>query len=100
MSWKKAFDVINRALTVIHSAGSIPGVNLIPYVGTVTAAAGAIQAGMNAAVNVAPYVKAVADTFAGGLPSEEQLQTLDQKIKQLEAKVAAKLPPPEPGEPD
>lgn len=100
MDWKQAFDAVNTALGVINSAGHIPGVNLIPYVGTITAAAGALQAGLNAAVNVAPYVIAIKDTFTGGLPSQAKLDALDAKIAELEAKVDAALPPKEPGEED
>lgn len=98
--WKHAFDVINTALGVINAAGSTPGINLIPYVGTVAAAAGALKAGLNAAVNIAPYVLAIKDTFSGGLPSESERAALDAKIAELEALVDAPLPPKEAGEPD
>lgn len=99
-AWQQAFNVITQALSVISSAGSTPGLNLLPYVSTVAAAAGAINAGLNAAVNVAPYIKAIADTFTGGLPTEAQRVALDTKIAELEAKVDAPLPPKEDGEPD
>lgn len=99
-SWKRAFDVVQQALGVVAAAGNIPGVNLIPYVGTITAAAGAMQAGLNAGKNIAPYVAAVRETFSDGLPSAEKLSALDAKIAELEAKVAAPLPPKEDGEPD
>lgn len=100
VSWKGAFDVIQQALSVVAAAGSIPGVNLIPYVGTITAAAGALQAGINAGKNVAPYVEAIQETFKGGLPSASKLSALDARIKELEARVDAPLPPKEEGEPD
>lgn len=99
-TWKRAFEAINQALTVISAAGAIPGVNLIPYVGTVTAAAGAIQRGLVAGEKVLPYIKAVAATFSGGLPTEDERLALDAKIAELEAKVDAPLPPKEPGEDD
>lgn len=98
--WKQAFDVIQMALGVITKAEATPGINLIPYVSTVGVAAGAIQAGLNAAVNVAPYIEAVAKTFTGGLPTEAERAALDAKIAELEAKVDAPLPPKEDGEPD
>jgi hypothetical protein len=98
--WKQAFAVINNALSVISAAGSTPGVNLIPYVSTVAAGAAVLQAGLNAAVNVAPYIEAISETFSGGLPTEAQRVALDAKIAELEAKVDAPLPPKEDGEED
>ncbi len=96
--WKQAFAVINQALGVISAAGSTPGINLIPYVSTVANGAALIQAGLNAAVNVAPYITAISQTFSGELPSASQLAALDAKIAELEAKVNAALPPKEDGE--
>lgn len=98
--WKAALDVISTALGVIKMAANTPGINLIPYVGTVATAAGVLQAGISAAVDVAPYITAISDTFSGGLPTDEQRAALDAKIAELEAKVDAPLPPPEEGEPE
>lgn len=98
--WRQALGVISNALSVISAAGSTPGVNMIPYVTTIAAAATAINAGLNAAVNVAPYITAIRDTFSGGLPTEAQRKSLDDKIKELEAQLDAPLPPKEEGEPD
>lgn len=98
--WKHAFEVVSNALSVISAAGNTPGVNLIPYVGTIAAAAGAINAGLAAGIKVAPYVTAIKDTFINGLPTEEKRQALDAKIADLRAQLHAPLPPPEDGEPD
>lgn len=98
MNWKQAFNAVNTALGVIAGAGDIPGVNLIPYVSVVSSAAKAIKMGLNAAVNVAPYVEAVRETFADGLPTPEKLSALDAKIGELRALVNAPLPPREDGE--
>lgn len=98
--WKQALSVISNALSVISAAGSTPGINLIPYVSTVAAAAGALNAALNAGVKIAPYVEAIKDTFAGGLPTEEKRTALDAKISELEAQLDAPLPPKEDGEPD
>lgn len=100
INWKQAFDAVQMALGVIAGASAIPGVNMIPYIGVVSTAAAAIKAGLNAGVNVAPYVKDFIDTFKDGLPSQEQIDALHDRIKVLEAEVDAPLPPPEPGEPD
>lgn len=98
--WKQAFDVINTALGVISAAGNTPGINLIPYVSTVAAAANALQAGLNAGVKITSRVIAIKDTFVpgAGLPSQDKIDALNAEIAALEAEVDAALPAPEPGE--
>lgn len=98
--WKNALSVITNALSVISAAGNTPGLNLLPYVSTIAAAAGAINAGLQVGLNVAPYIEAIADTFAGKLPTEAQRIALNVRIAELEALVDAPLPPKEAGEPD
>lgn len=98
--WQSALNVISTALGVISTATSAPGINLIPYVSTIAAAANAINIGLKTAVNVAPYIKAISDTFSGGLPTQEQRIALDLKIAELEAQLHAPLPPKEEGEED
>lgn len=100
MDWKRAFEVVNTALSAIAGAGDIPGVNLVPYVGVVASAAKAIQAGVNIGIKVEPYIEAMAISFKDGLPSQEKLAALDIKIKELEALAYADLPPTEDGETD
>lgn len=100
IDWKHAFDVVSNALSVISSAGAIPGVNMIPYVSTVAGAASTINAGLQAGMKVAPYIAAIKETFANGLPSEEKLTALDAKIAELRAIIHAELPPKEEGEED
>lgn len=98
--WKHAFEVVTYALDVVHSAGDIPGVNLLPYVSTIANAAGTISAGMKVGAKVAPYVDAIQETFKNGLPTEEKRAALDAKIAELRAIVHAPLPPKEEDEPD
>lgn len=98
--WQQAFNVINMALSAISTAGNTPGINLIPYVSTVAAAASALQAGLNAGVKIVPYIEAIKDTFSEGLPTEAARAALHAKIAELEALVDAPLPPPEEGEED
>lgn len=98
IDWKHAFDVISNALSVISTAGSTPGINLIPYVSTVASAASLINTGLKTGVKVLPYVAAIKETFANGLPTEEKRVALDAKLVELRAIVQAPLPPPEDGE--
>jgi len=98
--WKQALEAVNIALGAISRFGSLPGVNMIPYIGVVTTAASALQAGLNAGINVAPYVIAIKDTFTGELPSASQIEALRTKIAELEARIDAPLPPREEGEPE
>lgn len=98
--WKSALAAISQALNVVSQAAGTPGINLIPYVGTVSAAAAALNAALAAGLKVAPYILAISRTFSGGLPDEAQRAELDAKIAELEAKVSAPLPPKEDGEPD
>lgn len=98
--WKHALDVISNVLGVVSSAGSMPGVNLIPYVSTIASAATAINEGLKVGVKVLPYINAVKDTFAHGLPTPDQLSALDAKIADLQAIVQAPLPEREGDEPE
>lgn len=98
--WKKAFEAVNMALGVIAGAGDIPGVNLLPYVNVVSSAAKAIQMGIGAGVKVAPYIVAINDTFKDGLPTQEKLDALDAKMKELHTEVQLALPPREGDEPE
>lgn len=100
VNWSAALDVVQKALSVVAGAGDIPGVNLLPYVSIIASAAKVIGAGISAGKDVAPYIAAMHDTFAHGLPSQEKLTALDAQIKELEAIVYAPLPPADEGEPD
>lgn len=100
MDWKNAFNAVETALGVISSAGSTPGINLIPYVGVVSSAAGALKLALDTGVKVAPYVIALKNTFSGGLPTKDDLAALDAKIGELRAIVHAPLPAREDGEED
>lgn len=99
MNWSHAFEVVSHALSVISSAKETP-LALIPYVGTIASAAGAINAGLKAGIKVAPYVEAIKETFAHGLPTEEKRSALDARIAELREIIHAALPPKEDGEPE
>lgn len=98
--WQSALSVITNALGVIKTAASAPGINLLPYVGTVATAAGALQTAIQTGIDVAPYITAISTTFSSGLPSDADRAALDAKIAELEAKVDAPLPAKEDGEED
>lgn len=90
---------VDTALTVIKTIAETPGVNMLPYAGLVSSAITAIQAAERLSINIAPYVIALKDTFSGGVPSQADMDALDQKIALLNAEINAALPPAEPGEP-
>ncbi len=91
---------VNAALNVIKTVANTPGVNIIPYAAAVSSAISAIQTAEAIGMNIAPYVTAIADTFSGGVPTQEQLDALNAKITDLETQVQAPLPPKEEGEGD
>ena len=100
MDIKQLVDAFNSVANVIKTVANTPGVNMIPYATTVAAAVGALQSAVAAGVNILPYVQAIKETFEGGVPTQGQLDSLDAKIAELEAKVQAPLPPREDGEPE
>lgn len=94
-------DAVSSALRVIKTVADTPGLNIIPYVATASSAISALQMAVSVGQNIVPYVTAIRDTFSGdGVPSQAQLDSLDAKIAELEAKIQAPLPPKEDGEPD
>lgn len=99
MNVSQVLDAVSAALTVIKTVSQTPGVNVLPYATTVSAAVGAIQAAISAGKDIAPYVTAISDTFTGTVPTQAQLDALDAKIAELESLVDAPLPPQENGEP-
>lgn len=96
----QVLSAIDGAMTVIKTVAETPGVNMIPYAATVSSAISALQAAESAGRDIAPFVKAISDTFSGGVPTQNQLDALDVKITELEVLVDAPLPPKEDGEAD
>lgn len=91
---------VNGVLNTLKEIASLPGVNMIPYVSTVSGAISALQAAAAIGVNIAPYLTALKDTFSGGVPTQAEMDALDAKISSLEALVDAPLPDKDPDEPD
>ena len=100
MNLTQVLDAVNAALSVIKTVANTPGVNMIPYVSTVSSAISVLQAAYSAGKNITPYVEAIANTFSGGVPTQAELDALDAQIAELEAQVDAPLPPKEDGEPE
>lgn len=97
----KVLDAIDTAMSVIKGIADTPGVNLIPYVSTLSGVISTVHAAYNAGKNITPYIQAISDTFSRpDVPTEADMAALDAKIAELEAKIDAPLPPKEEGEPD
>lgn len=97
----QVLDTIDTVMGRIKALADIPGVNLIPYVSTLSSVIGTVHMAYNAGKNITPYIQAISDTFTKpDLPTESDMATLDAKIAELEAKIDAPLPPKEEGEPD
>ncbi len=93
-------DAVNTALGAIKSAADLPGVNLIPYVSTISSFIGLAQLALGQGQNIANLVTDLKDTFSGGVPTQDQLDALDARIAAARAKLHAPLPPKEDGEQD
>lgn len=100
MDLKTILGAVDTALGAIKTATNLPGVNLIPYVSTVSSAVGVIQLMLEQGKNVAGLVADLKETFSGGLPSEDKRAALDARIAAARAKLHAPLPPKEEGETD
>jgi hypothetical protein len=100
MDLKTILGAVDTALGAIKTATNLPGVNLIPYVSTVSSAVGVIQLMLEQGQNVAHLVTDLKETFSGGLPSEDKRAALDARIAAARAKLHAPLPPKEEGETD
>jgi hypothetical protein len=94
-------EAIDKAMGVVKTIADTPGVNLIPYVSTLSGVIGTVHAAYTAGKNIEPYIQAISDTFTKpGMPTEADMAALDAKIADLEAQIQAPLPPKEDGEED
>jgi hypothetical protein len=98
---KQFLETLDNAMGVVKTIADTPGINLVPYVSTLSGVIGTVHAVYSAGKDIAPFVQAVSDTFTKSeAPSEDDMTALDAKIADLEAAVDAPLPPAEDGEPD
>lgn len=100
MNLETILGATEKALNVIETAGNIPGVDLIPYVGTVLKFVGYAKTAIKLGKNIEPDVTAFAATFSDGLPSEAERVALDARIASNHAKIQAFTPVAEEGEED
>lgn len=98
MNISSVLDAVGTALGVINGIAKTPGVNLLPYVNTVSSAIDVAQLALSQGKNIVDLVTGLKDTFAGGTPTDAQLAALDQRIAAARAKLHAPLPDPEEGE--
>lgn len=98
---KQILEAVDSAMTTIKSIADTPGVNLLPYVSTLSSVIGGVHVAYTAGKNIEPYITAIKDTYTvPGSPTPADVASLDARIAALEAKVQALLPPAEEGEPD
>lgn len=102
VDWDKILNTTSSVLDVLQTVASTPGVNMIPYVSVAAGAITALNAAVKAGRDAKPYLDAIVGTFGDGskVPTEAEVQALDEKITALEAEVQKPLPPAEEGEPD
>ncbi len=98
IDYKSILNAIDNALGVVVSASDIPGVDLIPYVGTIAKVAKYAKLAVDAGIKEAPYVAALTDAFANGLPSEAVRAALDAKIEDMHTQIQGFSPTAEAGE--
>lgn len=94
-------EAIDKAMAVVKTIADTPGVNLIPYVSTLSGVIGTVHMAYTAGENIEPFIQALSDTFTKpGTPTPADMAALDAKIAALEAQIDAPLPPKEDGEPE
>ena|SRR6478672_10196116 len=99
MNTASLLSALDTALGAIKTATDLPGVNLIPYVSTVSSVVSLAQLALSQRQNITNLVTDLQETFAGGLPTTAQLAALDARIAAARGKLHAPLPAPEEGEP-
>jgi len=98
---KQILEAVDAAMTTIKNIADTPGINLIPYVSTLSSVIGGVHMAYTAGKNIEPYITAIKDTYTvPGSPTPADIAALDARIADLVAQVQAPLPAPEEGEED
>lgn len=100
MDTKELLAAVGSALGVIKGIANTPGINLIPYVSTVSSVIDVAQIALKQGQNIADLVTGLKSTFSGGVPTQAQMDALDASIARKRAKLHAPPPPKEEGEED
>lgn len=102
MDFKDVLEAVDTALGVIEKVGSIPGVDLIPYVSTVKAVAGYAHTAITLGKDIAPVIEDFTRTFSSGgqPPTPEEVAALNARIAAKRAELHAPMPPREGDEPE
>lgn len=98
--FKSIVDAAETALGVIEAVGNVPGIDLIPYVGTVTKFIGYAKKAIEFGKEIGPEVADFADAWTNGLPSEEKRAALEARITSNHAEIQGFTPVAEEGEDD
>lgn len=101
MDIKEVLGIVSTSLGVVQQLGSVPGVNLIPYVNVVTSVAGALNMLVKAGQNFEPLATKLRDTFRPDAPppTDADLVALEADTEAELAKLRA-MPERDPDEPE
>ncbi len=99
---QKIISTIDGVLSVIKTIADTPGINMLPYVNTVSGAIGLAQVALDAGQDVLPIFDKLRETFGDGakVPTLEELAALDADIAAMHARIQSPPPAAEEGEPD
>ena len=101
MDIKEVLGIVSTSLGVINKLGSTPGVNLIPYVSTVSSVAGALSMLIDLGQDAGPLALKLKDTFKSDAPppTEAEIAALDADTEAVLAELRI-MPPKEDDEPE
>lgn len=99
---KSVLETMDKVMSTVKVAADMPGINLIPYVSTISGIIGTVHSVYSAGKVIEPYLEEIQATFPGGgkVPTQIEVDALNVKIKSLEAQLQAPMPAKEDGEPD
>lgn len=94
-------ETVDSVMSKVNAVAQLPGVNLIPYVSTISGIISTVHSVYQAGKDVTPFISEIKKTFdTPGTPSQEDVDALHAKIKDLEAQIDEPLPEKDPDEPE